>query len=1701
MAGREGVAVNRVGALGRSAHPSCAALAARLVALALVYAIVSSGGVSAVADESCLHDVPMLRDWSYTMPNTAGLASIAASPQPSVEQRVGCSSFLNASLLPNTGNVVVRISVPNGQSLIVSNCQAQSYWHVRVVLGLGANSWVTLRSWDVELGGVTVESISGGTATLENATVIVDWSSRISARSTSTTHSSSTAADDVHALSVVRPAQVNGFTLVVTNNSALNATHQGAQVLYATAAAVTSWSGVPATFVFRRVRIQISHGAAITAVSGRLSGTYTEGAARRAYAATVHVAANSNVNVTGLLLLASNSVSVTAKGEDGSAAMGLVVRGMERTSATPVATALVVRDFATVALDSRVTVTGTDNGLALTALGISASAQGATVLASNALLFAGRANISMTTPGSGYSTSALGISGNSRAVITFTRVAIYATSCDIQLTFGSYGAGVTGLGIGLNVFASVSGTFLDIYVARCVTSITSGVEGQGASLFGVAADSNSAATLGNVSIYAVETVATMTHSQGSGATIGGIAASQSSPVTVTNISTVASQCSLVLQCSAVCSSASIMGMSSAVSSTAQVTTLTAHASLSVLLLSCGSDGSGATALGMSAFSGGAISATFISFYLWQSGVTLNVASSGRGSSAVGVVASEGTSSALVYNLTMTAWRSNVTLTVGSVGKGVAAFGLAVFTATPGASATGVTGLATLSNFALTCGSAANGGAVMGTSGTTSDSDVQLRRCSSPMTGSGGGLVLISVPSAPTCQNCLVYTFPTFGGCATPSFPPIDAALADLNATAMMLLECLSRQPVFSITPPASASRTASTSPSLTKEISPSRNSVTVSGSYSSTESASASTTGESSLSRSGSEDGSSSASLTNESSISSSLSGTISASSTWGTVPASSSSSHVLSVSLSVTLPSASASRTASKSVSRTSTPSSTPSAAQSTTRSALESSSLSRSENSSVSTTPSVTASGMISASPSRTVSKSRSDTATATATSSPSASSTGLLSSTSSRTVSMAATTSHTTLQSATQSKTSTGSITHTHLPSDSVTPVLTPSMAATASRTTLPSATQSKSSTMILTQTPVSTSSTTAALTLTPQVLPHHTPPIPTNPPPITTAPNAVAKTTDTMATVLSTASMGNPAVLSQGSRLGSLRLTIECRARASQPRGTSDGLPAPPSGFDAHPLGFPIAISGNDSVNEHGGAVVGNIVIIIAFALLFLGLAALRCVLSRGSLARGMAWTRYPACIVFPVTFLLQPISLSATVLLAWGGYGIGLGVAGLLLSCILVAAGIVLYARKFPGNFIFRRHAPMHYDSRIRRFLSWLMKEKGEWAPTRVKEAEAGAPQSIIAQGEEQESMLDTVELRRFGVLFDPYDDRYAWFLAVELGYNVVQGVACGLQMSIGCMWSAWLSAGLAIVFFLLIALLQPHGRRLDVALQALLAFLQAMGAVLASAATNVDNDDLAQVLSDAAEQVVSAASMTATLLGVYEMAKAVYEQVEKRRRRRRAKRGATDGAVFFDYGAEMLLLSETSVGASHVFEEELPLPTPSPETPPPLASAPAEPKPVTRPPVPPPPPRRAAYEPPRRAAPPPQMSMLSAFEMDQLEAEGYRPLISTALPTRSGRAAPPRPAPPKHANDDLLDDILRGNEAPAPLAAGSITSVLDALLDDVPLPQPGADDLDELLGLHVPPRVAVSSALDDILLGLPDAQTVDAAQPLPLHVL
>jgi hypothetical protein len=686
-----------------------------------------------------------------------------------------------------------------------------------------------------------------------------------------------------------------------------------------------------------------------------------------------------------------------------------------------------------------------------------------------------------------------------------------------------------------------------------------------------------------------------------------------------------------------------------------------------------------------------------SFYMWRSKVTVQTTSSGYGIAVLAVAATTGVASATMKNLTVAAAYSNVTILTGSQGNGVSIFGVANQAGAAG-SATGMTGLAVFSNFTLACRQASGWASVGGTNGTSTGTDILLESCSSTMVGISvpSGTIAVASTSADQCRNCVVRDLGTGGSCVLPPFPSFDTALAELNATTTMLLDCLSHPSAYTASITLTASTSATTSATTSR-------------------SASASDSGP-----------------------------TISASGP---------------------------------------TASDTPSASSSASRPPTRTRTVSRSAKScTVSTTVTASASESASATPSTSTTPSISDFSTT---------------------------------------------------PSVSTTPDTTKSLAS-SSRTATSELTLSASAQRTLTVT------LTPSLTATPLIAaPGHQ-----------RAPNEVAAVTDAVAastSVLVAVSMGNPAVASQGSRLGSLRLTIDCRERATQLLGASDGLPAPPSGFDAHPLGFSVAISGNDSVNEHGGAVVGNVAIIGAFALLFLVLAASRSAWKGRTLAQGMAWTRYPACIVFPVALLLQPIVLSSTVLIAWGGDGVALGATGLLLSCLLVATGTAAYVRQFSSTFTFRRQVPTQRNGQFLRLVSWLMSEKGEWVPACAKAATASVQQNTTTALNEtaDEPKLDTTELRRFGVLFDPYDERFAWFLAVEMGYNVLQGIACGLQMTLGCAWSAWLVAALSIVFFLSITVLQPHGRRLDVALQALLAFLQALGAVLASVAIGTEDNALA----------------------------------------------------------------------------------------------------------------------------------------------------------------------------------------------------------------------------------------------------------------
>jgi hypothetical protein len=189
------------------------------------------------------------------------LPSIAASPKPSLPDVVlNCAAYINA-----TSASVVRIPVPDAQSVIIPACRATAMWGVRVVVAVGRNSWVWLRGWDVQLGGVTIQSLSG--AVLENATAIVDGASRIVTQSSSDTHPTSLDSDDVHSVSVVGPTSVRGFTLLVTEGSTVTASHRLDTILYATAATVRTPAAT--VFIATRITIVIASGSSVSAYSRR----------------------------------------------------------------------------------------------------------------------------------------------------------------------------------------------------------------------------------------------------------------------------------------------------------------------------------------------------------------------------------------------------------------------------------------------------------------------------------------------------------------------------------------------------------------------------------------------------------------------------------------------------------------------------------------------------------------------------------------------------------------------------------------------------------------------------------------------------------------------------------------------------------------------------------------------------------------------------------------------------------------------------------------------------------------------------------------------------------------------------------------------------------------------------------------------------------------------------------------------------------------------------------------------------------------------------------------------------------------------------------------------------------------------------------------------------------------------------------------
>jgi hypothetical protein len=372
------------------------------------------------------------------------------------------------------------------------------------------------------------------------------------------------------------------------------------------------------------------------------------------------------------------------------------------------------------------------------------------------------------------------------------------------------------------------------------------------------------------------------------------------------------------------------------------------------------------------------------------------------------------------------------------------------------------------------------------------------------------------------------------------------------------------------------------------------------------------------------------------------------------------------------------------------------------------------------------------------------------------------------------------------------------------------------------------------------------------------------------------------------VLSFASLGNPAVASQGSRLATMRLAIECRQREVAAT-EADGLPAPPD-FQSNPLSFalPSEFARNEAVALHGGSIIVNAAFLLVFTLGSMAVALIRKIVCRSSLPRAMAWARSPGVVLFPAMYTVQPVALSATIMVSYGTVGpIAMGSAVLVGLGATITAGCLTFRGTFWRNFQYEVHKGDGATDgsqgprpgvRWRRIFSWLLRSPGDWGPSAATVTAAG-----------QDPGAATVNIRRFGVLFDPYGPRHAWFLAVEVGYLVVSGVASGLAAAAGCLAAAWAGAFLTAAYAAALVTMRPHSSHVDVVLQCTLAVLQAAGSLLAATATTVNDQDVASALESLANAAVTASAMGAIVIAIYELVKAIYQQVTRRVRGIRAR--------------------------------------------------------------------------------------------------------------------------------------------------------------------------------------------------------------------
>jgi hypothetical protein len=402
--------------------------------------------------------------------------------------------------------------------------------------------------------------------------------------------------------------------------------------------------------------------------------------------------------------------------------------------------------------------------------------------------------------------------------------------------------------------------------------------------------------------------------------------------------------------------------------------------------------------------------------------------------------------------------------------------------------------------------------------------------------------------------------------------------------------------------------------------------------------------------------------------------------------------------------------------------------------------------------------------------------------------------------------------------------------------------------------------------------------------------------------------------------------NPAVGTQPGKLSALRGLLDCTDDAeSTDTDTQDGADtadeADAPAITRHPLRFAVDAAG-PAERYNAGIVLGAFVLLAGVAALVAGVVApvrllvARSVEKNAGYAYGdaLSWSRFPGLLSLPLVLVLPGAAEAGAAALssraasttpvarAIGAIGVVMCVA---VPVLLACAFRLRFRRLFvwsiagegtdAGGPAAGPGRPVTASRLVKKQLSrrvdaLVLVEDKEWC---------AAPSAFMADAAETDAERTHTLLRHFGMFFDVYRGKAPWFLTVELFFVVATSIASGLHKATGCSALAWTLAVLYSALAVAFAVIRPHAVRLDRVLYGLLSFAQA-AAVLGAAAielTNAHGGDSTHATRarTGASFFLSAVSMSAGAVGVYELGKVMYQQVKAHRAKQRATQRAADG--------------------------------------------------------------------------------------------------------------------------------------------------------------------------------------------------------------